>query len=271
MKYLIACDLDGSLLNKEGHITEKSKNVLKKLESEGHMIVLATGRPFSGAYPKYEFLDLNTPIITDNGGSIEHPKDKTFAKQKTFIPLDMMHEIFKFSKPFTITSFFSIDDMTYAYQYDPKLEAFFSGINSDKVIEGEHTAFTVEPTGLVYIIETNAMQTFEHYISETFGHTLSTRCWGNDPKTAVYEVYLKHISKASAIKYLLEYYNMPHHAWIAFGDGVNDIEMIGQAHHGVAMKNAVDEVKKVADAVTEYDHDDDGLANYLIQFFNLSI
>lgn len=271
MKYLIACDLDGSLLNELGEITETSKKVLKKLEADGHLVVLATGRPFSGAFPKYEFLDLNTPLITDNGGSIEHPKDKTFAKQKTFIPLDMMHEIFRFCKPFTITSFFSIDDMTYAYQYDPKLEAFFSGINSDKVIEGEHTSFTVEPTGLVYIIETKAMETFETYINETFGHTLSTRCWGNDPKTAVYEIYLKHISKASAIKYLLDYYNMPQHAWISIGDGVNDVEMISQAHHGVAMKNAVDVLKKTADAVTEFDNDEDGLAKYLIQFFNLNI
>lgn len=271
MKHLIALDLDGTTLNKKGDITPKTKQVIDRLKEQGHIIVLATGRPLSGAYQKYLDLELTTPIITDNGGSIENPKDHTFPKQKNYIPLEMMHTIFKFCQPFIITAFFSIDEMTYAYQYDPKLEAFFSGINAEKVVEGPHTDFIHEATGLVYIIRHDAMETFESYVKDHYGNILSTRLWGVEDGQAVYEIYLKHISKSSGIQRVLDFYQMNLTDVIAFGDGVNDVEMIRDAHHGVAMLNAVDEVKKVCKTITAHDHDHDGVANYLIDYFNLSM
>lgn len=269
MQYLIACDLDGTLLNKEGNITQKSINVLRKLKDMGHIIVLATGRPFNGAIAKYEDLGLNTPLITDNGGSIENPVDPSFAKQRTYIPVHMNHQLFTFAKPITLTTFFSIGDVVYAYQYDKKLEAFFSGIHSDRVIEGEFTSFDVAPTGLVYLIQSDKQEIFETYIQDTFGQTLSHRLWGVDNGYAVYEVYLKHISKASALKYLLDYYNIPKERWIAFGDGVNDVEMIRDAGLGIAMKNAMPDVHAVADVITDNTHDEEAVANYLIDYFKL--
>lgn len=270
MIYLIACDLDGTTLNHQGEITEKTKKVLQLLSSKGHIVVLATGRPYSGAISKYEELGLNTPLITDNGGSIEHPKDPSFAKQRTYIPVFMMHEIFTFSKSFIVTSFFSIDDVVYAYKYDKKLEAFFSGLTSSKVVEAEHTAFDVEPTGLVYLIEADKQDVFETFIRERFGHTLSTRLWGVDNGAAVYEVYLKHISKSSAIKYLLDHFDMKNEQWIAFGDGINDVEMIRDAGLGVAMQNAVPELKAVAKKITEKTHDEEALAHFLNDYFHLN-
>jgi 5-amino-6-(5-phospho-D-ribitylamino)uracil phosphatase len=271
MRKFIALDLDGTTLNRQGELTEKTKKVVQKLRDLGHVVVLATGRPFSGAYPKYQELNLDTPLITDNGGSIENPTDKTFPRQKTYIPLDMMHAIFRHAKPYTITSFFSIDDMTYAYNYDPKLEAFFSGIHSDKIIEGDHTEFLVESTGLVYIIEPSYMQDFESYIQETFGNVLSHRLWGVENNTAVYEVYFKHISKSSALKYLLEYYDINPKDWIALGDGINDVEMIRDANHGVAMLNACPEVKAVARDITKYAHDEEGVARFLMHYFDFTL
>ena len=270
MIYLIACDLDGTTLNHQGEITEKTKKVLQLLSSKGHIVVLATGRPYSGAISKYEELGLNTPLITDNGGSIEHPKDPSFAKQRTYIPVFMMHEIFTFSKSFIVTSFFSIDDVVYAYKYDKKLEAFFSGLTSSKVVEAEHTAFDVEPTGLVYLIEADKQDVFETFIRERFGHTLSTRLWGVDNGAAVYEVYLKHISKSSAIKYLLDHFDMKNEQWIALGDGINDVEMIRDAGLGVAMQNAVPELKAVAKKITEKTHDEEALAHFLNDYFHLN-
>ena len=86
---------------------------------------------------------------------------------------------------------------------------------------------------------------------------------------AVYEIYLKHISKASAIKYLLDIYGIAQSEWISFGDGINDLEMIREAGLGVAMKNALPELKAVSKDITEYTHDEDGLVRYLIKMFDL--
>ena len=269
MNYLIACDLDGTTLNRQGELTTKTIKVLRHLRSLGHIVCLATGRPYNGAIGKYEEVGLDTPLITDNGGSIENPVDPTFAKQRTYIPVHMMHQLFTFAKPMIISSFFSIDDIVYAYKYDTKLEEFFSGIHSDRVIENDYTAFNVEPTGMVFLIQSDKQKEFEGYIDLHFGQTLSHRLWGVENGYAVYEVYLKHVSKSSAIKYLLDYYQIPQERWIALGDGINDIEMIRDAGIGVAMKNAVPELHAVADVITEMTHDEEAVANFLIDFFKL--
>jgi len=269
MKYLIACDLDGSLLNKQGELTEKSITVLNQLRNQGHIVVLATGRPFGGAISKYKEIGLDTVLITDNGGSIENPMDTTFAKQKTYIPLEVMHQLFTFSKPFIVSAFFSTEQVVYAYKYDPRLEEFFSGVNSNIVVEKEFTDLSIEPTGIVFLIERDAMKTFENYIDEQLGNTLSHRLWGVDNRFGIYEVYLKHVSKSSALHYLLDYYDIPKKRWISFGDGINDVEMIRDSGHGVAMKNAVPEVLKVSKDITKFTHDEDGIPNYLIHYFNL--
>ena len=54
MKYLIACDLDGSLLNKKSELTKKTIKTLNDVRKLGHIGVLATGRPCGGAIGKYE-------------------------------------------------------------------------------------------------------------------------------------------------------------------------------------------------------------------------
>ncbi|MDF9445294.1 HAD hydrolase family protein, partial [Limosilactobacillus mucosae] len=56
---------------------------------------------------------------------------------------------------------------------------------------------------------------------------------------------------------------------IAFGDEHNDAEMLSYAGRGVAMQNAVDDIKQIADDVTPVDNDHDGLAKYLQDYFHL--
>jgi len=269
MNFLIACDLDGTTLNRQGELTTKTIAVLRHLRKLGHIVLLATGRPYNGAIGKYEEIGLDTPLITDNGGAIDNPADSSFPKQRTYIPVHMMHDLFRFAKPMIFSAFFSIDDVVYAYKYDKKLEEFFSGIHSDRVIENEFTAFTVQPTGMVFLIHSDKQNLFESYIDAHLGQTLSHRLWGVENGYAVYEVYLKHVSKASAIRYVLDHYQIPQDRWISLGDGINDIEMIRDAGLGVAMKNAVPELKAVADVITDITHDEEAVANFLIQYFKL--
>ncbi len=110
----------------------------------------------------------------------------------------------------------------------------------------------------------------ENYIKENYDDTISFRLWGGaGHRHAIYEIYLKHVSKSSALNYLLDYYNIERSRFIAFGDGINDIEMIRDAGIGVMMKNGNWELKGVSKDQTEYTNDEDGIARYLIKFFDL--
>ncbi|NLJ19249.1 HAD hydrolase family protein, partial [Globicatella sulfidifaciens] len=58
---------------------------------------------------------------------------------------------------------------------------------------------------------------------------------------------------------------------LAFGDENNDLEMLEYAGLGVAMKNATEEIKAAANDITRLTNDEDGLADYLIRYFDLVI
>ncbi len=82
-----------------------------------------------------------------------------------------------------------------------------------------------------------------------------------------YDVISAKGDKTSGIKALLDYYGISQEETMAFGDGQNDIEMLSFAHIGIAMGNALDEVKKAADFITK-DIDDDGV-NYALEYFDI--
>ncbi|MFP4177311.1 MAG: Cof-type HAD-IIB family hydrolase [Acholeplasmataceae bacterium] len=271
MQHMIVLDLDGSLLNDQGEISDRTKYVVRRLIKDGHIVVIATGRPFSGAYPKYKELGLDTPLITDNGGSIQNPMDSSFPKQRTYIPLPIVHDLFRFAKPHITSTFFSVDDVVYAYNYDARLQAFFSGVEDREVVEKPFTELKIEPMGMVFLIRIGKQKLFENYIDSKHDKTLSYRLWGVDHRHAVYEVYLKHISKSSAIEYLIERFGIGYEQVIAFGDGVNDVEMLRDAHLGVAMKNGCEEAIEAAKDITTHANHEDGIARYLIRHFALDI
>ncbi len=272
LHYLIACDLDGSLLNNQSEFTEKTKKVLRHLHEQGHKIVIATGRPFGGSIHLYEDLNIPNPMINDNGAAIENPFNTSFPKQRTQIPLAIMHDLFRFTQPFLRSAFFSIDKTVYGYHYEPRLERYFAGINfSDTVIDKPFTELDVEPSGMIFLVDAKKQAALENYIDQSYDNHITYRLWGADRKNAIYEIYLRHVSKDSAIQYLLKYYKYEPHQLMTFGDGINDIEMIRNAGLGVMMKNGVDELKPVAKDITEFTNNEDGIAEYLIKFFNLKL
>lgn len=271
MKHLIICDLDGSLLNKEGYVGAYSKKVLRHLDQQGHKVIIATGRPFSETISIYEDLGIKNVLVTDNGSSIQHPKDQTFKTVKHYIPLNTVHDLFRATQSYVESAFYSDETTVYAYKHDPRLRMFFTSLDKRKVIDKPFTEFDVEPNGIIYLVYTKDVPAFEKYMKSHHQGELSYRMWGMDQKHAVYEIYISSISKATAFKHVANYYDIDLKNTIAFGDGVNDLEMLQEAGLGVAMKNGMPDVFKVCDAITEFTNDEEGIAKFLVKHFDLDI
>jgi hydroxymethylpyrimidine pyrophosphatase-like HAD family hydrolase len=73
----------------------------------------------------------------------------------------------------------------------------------------------------------------------------------------------KGIDKYTGVQTISELLGVDNKDVIAFGDEFNDEQMIQHAGFGVAMKNAQPKIKAVADAITKYDNDEDGLAHFI--------
>ncbi|KAF0394649.1 HAD-IIB family hydrolase [Pediococcus pentosaceus] len=82
------------------------------------------------------------------------------------------------------------------------------------------------------------------------------------------ELIPKNINKSTAIKSIQQKFNIPSSRTISFGDGLNDIEMFQQSGISVAMGNSPETVKKYANHVTDSNLED-GIANFLIQYFHI--
>ncbi len=81
------------------------------------------------------------------------------------------------------------------------------------------------------------------------------------------EVVPKNVDKAYGLKYLRRRLEIPREKIVCCGDSFNDRAMIQYAGLGVAMKNAPDPIRLVADYVTEHDNDHDGIAEVIERFF----
>lgn len=263
MKYLIALDLDGTLLNDQGKVPKKNKQVVQTLIKKGHMVVIATGRPYHATIDIYNELELRTPLITDNGGNIRMPHNADFKPFVDGIPVESAHALFRFAKPHLESAFFSHEDKIYNYRYLDRLHAIFKDNGRANHHHVSFDEINISPTGMIYLIETHFKSDFESFIEENLKDFLQYRCWGEDSKHAVYEIYKSNTSKLSAIDWVIEKYDLNSKNVIAIGDGINDIEMVKGVALGIAMKNGVDEVKRVAKTITKETNDEDGVGLFL--------
>ena len=77
-KHLIVLDLDGTLLQGFSTYDEETFEYLRKLNKEGHIVMIATGRPYRSSNFVYEALELKSPIINYNGARVTNPTDNNY-------------------------------------------------------------------------------------------------------------------------------------------------------------------------------------------------
>ncbi len=266
--YLIACDLDGTLLTKDKRISERNKKVLQTLSQLGHHVVIATGRPFHNSFVYYEELQLQTPMINFNGGYVHHPRDDSFPKKIKQIPRKLVEQLIHSAYYHSIRN---IQAESINHSFVEAEKGHFSTLSS--AMSYQRTFGPIlqnlndNPHVLVfYAQQTKQLDNYLQTIQSRFAQQVKVHRWG--PPWNAAEVNPPFIDKATGIKHIAEYYGIPRQNIITFGDAVNDIEMIQYAGHGVAMGNAIDELKELANDVTA-SHEQDGIAIYLERFFQL--
>ncbi len=268
-KYLASVDLDATLLKDDKTISEFSKNYIKKFVEDGNYFIINTGRPFQSAVDFLKMLDIHQPVIVNNGGAIVY-FDETYSKVVDYEAFTMDIETVKnFNKEIKtylntaiVTSLFNI------YSYDFSLCPFWVIHESSmvKFIEGDIvTLLEHEPIRSEYYVKEAYINEFLSVLDKykTYFNIIDWGVHENDIHS--FEVTSKQGNKGSTMLYLASKLGIPKENTFAFGDQLNDLEMIIQAGDGVAMINGRDEVKKKAKNVTKYTNDEDGVVTYLIE------
>lgn len=266
-RHLIALDLDGTLLLKNQEISPRTKTALMKAKEKGHVIAIATGRPYRASKRYYQELQLTTPIINFNGASVHHPLDAHYPRILESIPLAYSKELIKRCE--TIGVFNVMVEIGDTF-YMKKQAGFFAEFLTDGVEPagtGELHALVKEaPTAILIEPKPEKVNVLHDTLQQTGTETTLQRWWKGE--TRILEIAPRNVTKATALERIANDYGIEQGNIIAFGDEENDYEMIEYAGHGVAMGNAIDEIKAVADCVTET-NEKDGIACYLEKVLHL--
>ena len=237
-RYLIVVDLDGTLLHNYAEWDDEAIATLKQLNQMGHMVMIATGRPFRSSFFVYQALGLNSPLINYNGALVSHPFDEAFPKTDLRISKDDVFQILDFVGDELINAFCEIHDDIYVLTYKPGVYPYLHADGGILHVGPLQKNLPENPNGCILFVTDKIVDALSDYITKNFSDRLRCRYWGEQSQFNIMEVYNVHTNKGSGIITTANYYGIPKDHIIAIGDGHNDIEMFNEASVRVAMENA---------------------------------
>lgn len=261
-QYLIALDLDGTLLRNDGTISEQLISYLQDLEKQGHIVCIASGRPIRAISKYYNLIGLKSPMICYNGAYITAPNNPEFDDFISTFPKDLIKEIVdELGEKHIANIMCETNDDIWLIREDSVLSDFFWHVNMNVHYGRIQDILDQDP--MTMLIETTSTEADPYVVKAVEKHPhLKVRFW-NGLYALFSEIYYDYISKAEGLKMVADLYKIPHDHVIAIGDACNDIEMLSFAGISVAMINGDKEVKKIASIISEFDNEHDGVMHAL--------
>ena len=263
-KKLVCLDVDGTIVNHDGHMSEAVKQAGRAVVGDGHTVVISTGRSLPATLPIIETLGITHGYAVCSNGGVTlridaRPPERgglddgyEVIAQRVFDPapaLDALTERLSTARYAIETSaghFLSterFEDLTFGIAPRP---ASFKKMKRAEAVR------------LVVNSSDSTAQEFAHTIKDIGLHGVTYSVgW-----SAWLDIAAEGVTKASSLEELRAQLDIPLEATVACGDGRNDIEMLQWAHRAVAMGQAVEEVKAAAGEITG-SVDEDGLVPVL--------
>lgn len=269
-QHLIAIDLDGTTLNNQSQLSSLTIRTLRQLSEQGHLVSIVTGRPYRTSIDIYHQIGIQSPMVNFNGAYCHFPNRPdwlpTYHKE---LDREIALDLFAAHEDLGV-DLICAEGIDKLYTSSMKLpESPYYPMNDAEYVKLSRQTLIQNPIALTLFTSEAAQAGIQDKILAKYGDAVSVRTWGGE--YPVLEVVQDGIHKATGVQAIADFYHIPRECIYSFGDEDNDMEMIAYAGHGVAMKNAIDSIKAVADYETTYSNDDDGLAHFLIETFSLDL
>lgn len=258
MKKMIVLDLDGTILNSNNKVSDNTKQYLNYLKDIGYIITIATGRIYASALKVTDGASFANYLITDTGSCI-YDKDTSLTIFSKYIDKKIAEDILN---TYDYCMYIDICNKNKIYKFSDIIEEsdIVTTKKSKKYIldnckDISHITIGLSNNDEVYKMYNDIKSKYKNIDVIIMQDSFDNKKW--------IEIMPKKTSKCNSISILAKYLNINNNDIIAFGDALNDIEVIEKCGHGVAMINALDEVKNVAKHITKYDNNNDGVIKYL--------
>ncbi|NMF04492.1 Cof-type HAD-IIB family hydrolase [Clostridium beijerinckii] len=269
-RILYVTDLDGTLLNSNGEVSQTSLKILKNQIEKGTLFSIATARNLQAAKRLISEIPINIPIILNNGIGFYDLNKEQYLKINEF-PISQLNHLIKIFDKYKSYGFMyalkdgdihfiynNLDD-SYDLEYFTERHLLYKGRchQYDDFAQVPNDGYTI-----LYFVLYGSFDRIKNVENCILDNPI-LKCV---PNKNVYkdnyflDIFSSKASKAIAIKELKELIGADE--VIAFGDNFNDIEMLQSADRSYVPENGVPEAKAVATSVIS-SFDDDGVAKFI--------
>lgn len=284
MLKLVAIDLDGTMLNQYGIVTQKTKNSIKKAQENGMEIMIASGRPIDSVKTISKEIGSENYFISGNGSIIYDIKkdeiiyENVLKKQKALEIIKICEENSIFYNVYTekeiIAKNLQYNVLYYHKENLTKSEEDKTHVN---IVEDIYDYIEKTDSKVLKVMICDKHQTIFNAIMRKLKEVddievlevshMSRKIirQGTEEIPIEYfytEISAKNVDKWTALEFLKEKLQISSEEIVAIGDNVNDKKMIEKSGYGIAMGQSAPQIKEIADYVTD-SNIDDGVANAL--------
>lgn len=259
---LVATDIDGTILIPEGNFTEGVKKCIKELCQKGIKVVLVTGRMNAAAELIAQDLGLDTPVISYQGGLVKYNGETLY---KRCLTEEQAQRVIDWAKSENIHLNLYNDDILYSESKCSEIERYCNNL---------HTKYTIKS---FCDVEKNSVNKL---LAIDYNHPEKIDKFEKELPKVFPDLYIikstpyflefsnKEGSKYCAVKFLQKYWGIDEAETLTIGDQNNDIALLKAGGIKVAMGNATEELKSIADYITDTVYND-GFKKAMEKFITL--
>ena len=255
-KTLYISDLDGTLLASDGHISDRSRNILNKVIKDGAKVSIATSRNLFAFDQRVAGVDFSIPVILNTGGCIYNCQTRHYDVISD-IPFDRVLQLKKILDENEIyEGLFDEADQAYIKKRGPMYHTFKKDLASLSEMS--------DSCKVIFFVGYGSYEKTKRILDLSASVDGIKATITKDIYTGNYfiEICEESVSKASAILKLKEMYDIDE--IVAFGDNVNDVEMLELSDRCYVPENGLPQIREMADMVIEK-NDLDSVARFIVE------
>lgn len=262
---LVAIDLDGTLLDDEKCVPQVHVDAIREAHAAGVHVVLCTGRMLPNVTDTLERLELDLVVAAYNGAKVvdTHARGREILLHRP-IPSERAAPLVDIASEtgWLLNVYHDDRVLTHVeHRSHPLVEDYHARGGARYQFAESGDLRTLDPTKLIFIVDPAEMDHVERVAEPALAGLSYVR---SEPEFL--EIMAPNIDKSAALRALAEHFDVTLEQCMAIGDGGNDIEMLQAAGVGVAVANAQDRVKAVADVVTDRTNNEGAVAEALRKY-----
>ncbi len=265
---LIVSDIDGTLVSGQNVLSELTIQQVKELHRKNVMFSMASQRVHSSIVPLAKELGVKIPFISLNGAMIQDAYGQNLLN-KSVIDKKYVERALRLSEESYVKIALCYNDQIVYTEDNSVIKDFMSRLGTTYTLVDSYESYI--DNVLEIIMLGNDKKTIKHIqnrMTPPFGLYLKVKYFRSQAFQNVFnlEIVRKNVNKKTGLKMLAKHLNVKKDEVLVFGDWYNDRDLFQFGGTNIALENAVDELKDMADYVTEKTNDEDGVAHFLKLF-----